>query len=158
MSQSNRDWGFWSEVKLDALQKYLQRFTTASSSAQSTLYLDLFAGSTINTRRDKPNGTFEGSTLRALKNKPPFTDLRFFELDTKADQLRQELATRFPGDQRYNIVPGDCNNSMSRTLSELRRENLDWSPTFAFVDSRCIRNTLEHSLLNCLFQMSSGKD
>ncbi|MCY3577889.1 MAG: three-Cys-motif partner protein TcmP [bacterium] len=130
----NREWGFWSEVKLDALERYLPRFTTASRSAHTVLYLDLFAGAILNTRRDQPNRTFEGSTVRALQAEPQFTHLRFFELEAEAESLRRQLDRMFPGDERYTIVPGDCNISISRTLSDLRSEGLDWSPTFAFID------------------------
>lgn len=130
----NREWGFWSEVKLDALERYLPRFTTASRSAQTVLYLDLFAGTILNTRRDQPNRTFEGSTVRALRTDPQFTHLRFFELRDKAGNLSRQLEHRFPNDERYMVVPGDCNLSIGQTLSELRSEGLDWSPTFAFVD------------------------
>ena len=45
MDSSPRAWGFWTEVKLDALERYLQRFTTASAKASTVLYLDLFSGS-----------------------------------------------------------------------------------------------------------------
>ncbi|WP_419926208.1 three-Cys-motif partner protein TcmP [Candidatus Poriferisocius sp.] len=130
----NREWGFWSEVKLDALERYLKRFTTASRSAQTVLYLDLFAGSILNVRRDQPNRTFEGSTVRALRTEPAFTHLRFFELESKAESLGNHLDQQFPGDERYRVIPGDCNASIAQSLSELRSEGLDWSPTFAFID------------------------
>ena len=130
----NREWGFWSEVKLDALERYLQRFNTASRSAQTVLYLDLFAGSILNVRRDQPNKTFEGSTVRALRAEPPFTHLRFFELEAKAESLNSQLDQQFLGDERYRVVPGDCNTTIVQALSELRDEGLDWSSTFAFID------------------------
>ena len=58
MDSSPRAWGFWTEVKLDAIERYLQRFTTASAKASTVLYLDLFSGSVDNVRRDEPSRHF----------------------------------------------------------------------------------------------------
>lgn len=45
---AERPWGFWTESKLDMLSAYLPAFTTASKSAPSTVYLDLFGGQATN--------------------------------------------------------------------------------------------------------------
>ena len=84
MESSPRAWGFWTEVKLDALERYLKRFTTASARAPTVLYLDLFAGSVDNVRRDDASRHFAGSTVRALDTDPRFTHLRFFEMGRNA--------------------------------------------------------------------------
>ena len=131
---SPRAWGFWTEVKLDALQRYLQRFTAASAKAPTVLYLDLFSGSADNVRRDDPSRHFTGSTVRALEASPPFTHLRFFEMGNRAGQLGRDLSLRFPRDQRYQVVEGDCNRTIVHALDDLRSQGLDWSPTFCFVD------------------------
>ena len=47
-----RGWGFWTEAKLDILSAYLPAFATASRSVDELIYLDLFAGNTLNQRRD----------------------------------------------------------------------------------------------------------
>ena len=129
-----RDWGFWTEVKLDALERYLQRFASASQSAPSRLYLDLFAGSVDNVRRDDEGRHFSGSTVRALEARPEFTHLCFFELGTNASLLRDQLAGEYPDDTRYRVIEGDCNETLTGCLSNLRAERLDWAPTFCFVD------------------------
>lgn len=134
LERSPRAWGFWTQVKLDALERYLKRFTTASAKASTVLYLDLFAGSVDNVRRDDPSRHFTGSTVRALEADPPFTHLRFFEMDSRARQLEADLSSGFPEDQRYRVVRGDCNKKVADALSDLRSEGLDWSPTFCFVD------------------------
>ena len=134
MDNGPRAWGFWTEVKLDALQRYLKRFTTASAKASTILYLDLFSGSANNVRRDDPSKYFTGSTVRALEADPPFTHLRFFEIGNNARQLRRDLARRFPEDRRYRVVDGDCNTTIEHALGDLRSQGLDWSSTFCFVD------------------------
>ena len=134
MNNDPREWGFWTEVKLDALERYLARFTTASQRSPTTLYLDLFAGSVDNVRRDDNARHFTGSTVRAIETTPPFTHLRFFEKGSRARQLEGDLSSRFPGDRRYRVVGEDCNKAITHTLDDLRSEGLDWSPTFCFVD------------------------
>lgn len=129
-----RSWGFWTEVKLDALARYLPQFTTASRRARSTLYLDLFAGSVNNVRRYDKNRHFFGSTVRALETDPGFSSLRFFELGPIADHLRAQLRDRYPNDGRFDVIDGDCNEELLNCLSGLRDDGLDWAPTFCFVD------------------------
>lgn len=121
-------------MKLNALQRYLPRFTRASSKAPTVLYLDLFAGSTDNVRRDDPSRHFKGSTVRAIEVSPMFTHLRFFEMNGPARQLRTDLSRRFPRDRRYQVIEGDCNEEIGRVLDDLRSQRLDWSPTFCFID------------------------
>lgn len=129
-----RSWGFWTEVKLDALERYLPRFTTASRTAQSTLYLDLFAGGVNNVRRDDEDRKFFGSTVRALEARPELTRLCFFELGSNANRLRTQLAERYPDDARFEVIEGDCNEMLGGCLCGLRDEGLDRAPTFCFVD------------------------
>ncbi|MCE2530183.1 MAG: three-Cys-motif partner protein TcmP, partial [Acidimicrobiia bacterium] len=116
------------------LSRYLEKFTTASKTAQSRLYLDLFAGQVDNVRRDDPSRHFPGSTVRALKTVPPFDHLSLFELPPKALELSDQLAKLFPGDPRYSVIPGDCNDAIGHELQRLRSQRLDWSATFALVD------------------------
>ena len=49
----SKEWGgWWTEAKLDILDKYLAAFGRASARAGATVYLDLFAGSVENRRPD----------------------------------------------------------------------------------------------------------
>ena len=141
MDGSPRSWGYWTEVKLDALEHYLKRFTTASKKSPTVLYLDLFAGSVENARRDDQSRRFTGSTVRALETDPPFTHLRFFEMGSQARRLEGALSSRFPGDHRYQVVQGDCNEKIAHALEDLQSEGLDWSPTFCFVDPDALEVT-----------------
>ena len=128
-----RDWGgYWTEAKLDILDKYLHAFQMASSGTGGpTVYLDLFGGAVSRPRKDI--GTrYPGSTVRALRVNPQFDRLIFWELENPAEKLRIDLAGMFPGDQRYRVVGGDCNATLTEGLgfaNDRRR-----SPTFAFID------------------------
>lgn len=127
-----RPWSWWSEHKLDILSDYLRAFTTASKRAGTTVYLDLFAGSTENVSRERGHD-IQGSPLRALAAEPPFSVLRFFELPNKARQLEAELTRQHP-DRNIRVYPGDCNDTIGSALAELRP--LNWAPTFAFIDQQ----------------------
>ena len=131
---STRDWGFWTEVKLNALERYLTSFTTASKRALSTLYLDLFAGQIDNKSRDNPDSHFTGSTVRALKTVPAFDRLFFFELPPLAKELRKDLSRKYPKDRRYKVVEGNCNQTIFPLLTELQQRGGDMSPTFCLID------------------------
>lgn len=137
MGKRPRAWGFWTKVKLEALEKYLKAFTRASKSAPSTLYLDLFAGVANDVLRDEDE-IIAGSTIRALKTEPKFTKLVLFELADKARQLENRLKEQFPGEQRYEIIPGDCNQTISQALEALKSKDqgndYSKSPSFAFID------------------------
>jgi three-Cys-motif partner protein len=130
-----RHWGGWTEVKLDALQSYLHGFTTASSKALKTLYLDLFAGSDENYSRETGN-RFAGSAERALAASPGFSRVVLCELDPSAVAgLEAALRRDHPG-RDIVVLPGDCNESIPSYLASLRSSGQGWerAPTFAFLD------------------------
>lgn len=126
-----RYWGFWTRGKLDLLRRYLDAFTTASKSQPEILYLDLFGGQPQN--RERLTGeNLDGSARIALATTdPPFSRLRFFELEPFASRLRTALAADFPG-REFEVVPGDCNVTIGPALASL--SSVRWAPTFAFVD------------------------
>jgi len=128
-----RDWGWWTEQKLDILSDYLVGFSRASQKAKCTVYLDLFAGQAENLSREKSRHTIEGSPKRALAVNPPLSVLRFFELPTHATQLEQSLRSTYPN-RDFKVIPGDCNETIDDTLGELAP--LNWAPTFAFLDQQ----------------------
>jgi three-Cys-motif partner protein len=129
-----RPWSFWTRNKLEILAGYLPAFNSAAQSrASERIYLDLLAGQPENI--DRVTGeNFDGSPLIAMKSDPGFTRLRFCELEPLASELDAALKTEFPGDNRYRVVPGDCNDTIDRTLAELAP--LNWAPTFAFIDQQ----------------------
>jgi len=128
-----RSWGWWTEQKLDVLADYLAAFTKASTRAGTTVYLDLFAGQAQNVSRSRDEHVIRGSARRALDTQPPFTVLRFFELESRAGSLDAALKAEYPG-RNFRVVPGDCNAKISAALGSL--SGLSWAPTFAFLDQQ----------------------
>lgn len=129
----SRQWSYWTRNKLEILAGYLRGFTTASKSSRERIYLDLMAGQPENVDRDTQE-TFDGSPIIALRVSPPFTRLRFCELEPVASELTAALQARFPGDTRYRVIAGDCNSTIDQTLTELAPWR--WAPTFAFIDQQ----------------------
>jgi three-Cys-motif partner protein len=128
-----RSWGWWTEQKLDVLGDYLAAFTKASTRAGATVYLDLFAGQAQNVSRGRNEHPIRGSARRALDTRPPFTVLRFFELESKAKTLDSALKAEYPG-RDFRVVPGDCNATIAGALAALA--GLNWAPTFALLDQQ----------------------
>jgi len=144
--------GYWTRAKLDILRKYLAAFNRASTRANATVYLDLFAGSLWN--RDKQtSSTFKGSTGIALDTSPRFTKLIFWELPGPAKRLRQELTANYLRDDRWSVVEGDCNSTLDRGLASVR--DLRWAPTFAFIDPMGLQT--EWETLDKLSKWRQGK-
>ncbi len=115
---AERPWGFWTESKLDMLLAYLPAFTTASKKAPSTVYLDLFAGQATNVSRDTGR-PIEGSLLRAVQTKPPFTVVRGFELRHKrAQSLQEAFRAEFP-DRDLVVHAGDVHDALQSALATL---------------------------------------
>jgi three-Cys-motif partner protein len=130
-----KSWGWWTEQKLDILGAYLSAFTRASKKAGQTVYLDLFAGRADNVSRGRDQRTIRGSARLALETQPPLTHMRFFELASQAASLRQRLAAEYPDRAgAFEIVPGDCNATITAALAGLA--DLNWAPTFAFLDQQ----------------------
>jgi three-Cys-motif partner protein len=134
MSPRRQGWDWWSEAKLQVLEDYLRGFTTAVRGRSSeAICLDLFAGSYDNDRRHG-TGTFAGSAQIALKTRPDFTRLAFFELAGPAARLRADISAARPRDERWRVFEGDCNQLLPSALAWL--DPVRWAPSFAFLDPR----------------------
>ena len=116
------------------LGAYLPAFTTASQSSPRTLYLDLFAGEDRNLSRTTGE-EISGSPRVALDTVPPFTKVVLFELLAQAARLDPELRAAYPN-RDFEIIPGDCNQTVSPVLERLRRDGWNWAATFALVDQQ----------------------
>jgi three-Cys-motif partner protein len=129
-----RPWGYWTEVKLQILGDYLDRFLTACQSQREVVYLDAFAGEGEGLSR-VTSKVFQGSALRALEavghNGHRFTRLRYFERESKAAALEARLRADYPG-RDIRVYGGDCNSRLRDALDGLR--DVRWAPTFAFLD------------------------
>lgn len=132
---TRRSWGYWTEAKLGLLARYLDAFTTATKykSPDERIYLDAFAGEGRGISRTTGE-EFESSPRLALRvDDPPFSRLWFFELGTTATRLREDLEADFP-DRHFEVVAGDCNETIPGALAELHADGVAWAPTFAFLD------------------------
>jgi three-Cys-motif partner protein len=129
-AMAGRSWGYWTEHKLNMLADYLPCFTTASSRARTTVYLDLFAGDIENVSKTTGEA-IPGSPKVALDATPPFGKVVLFELPTEATRLRKQLQEDYPG-RDVTVYPGDCNASIDTALRDLAP--LASAPTFAFID------------------------
>lgn len=127
-----RDWGDWTELKLDILTQYLDRFTTAAQKPDARVFLDAFAGQGRGRSRSTGD-VFEGSARIALNtDRPPFTHLRYFELEpANASKLQRDLDEEYPG-RDVVVYEGDCNDRIPEALADL--SSVSWAPTFAFLD------------------------
>ena len=109
---AGRSWGYWTEHKLSMLADYLPCFTTASSRARTTVYLDPFAGDIENVSRTTGEA-IPGSPKVALDTTPPFGKVVLFELPTEATRLRKQLQEDYPS-RDSTVYPGDCNTCPAR--------------------------------------------
>lgn len=126
-----RTWGYWTQAKLEILQKYLRAFATASKGPSERIYLDAFAGEGSGV--DRLTGEeFPGSARIALEvDDPPFTRLRYFELAPHATGLESKFRADYPN-RDIRVYAGDCNETIPKALLDLRA--FKWAPTFVFLD------------------------
>lgn len=128
----SRSWGYWTRGKLDVLHEYLDAFTTTTKyKATERIYFDLFAGDTDNRDRITNEEISSSAQIAMSIDDPPFTRLRFFEVERKAQLLESALLEAHPG-RDIRVYSGDCNVRIVDALTELRR--LSWAPAFAFID------------------------
>lgn len=127
-----RYWGFWTRGKLELLRRYLDAFTTTTKNKSTErIYFDIFGGQPENRER-LTDDVLDGSARIALSiGDPPFTRLRFFELEPYANRLKGALRSDF-SDRDFEVVSGDCNITIGPALKSLAHFN--WAPTFALVD------------------------
>lgn len=136
-----REWDYWTKNKLNILKDYLPAFCQASLRSPERIYLDLMAGEPENIDKGSDE-LFDGSPRLAMQANPRFTKLVFCERDPKkSSDLRSDLTSRFPNDQRWRVVEGDCNIEIDKILSSLT--HISWAPTFAFVDQHAAEVTWE---------------
>lgn len=108
--------GYWSEVKLEIIQKYAVAYSTIfNAKAQqgfSHVYIDAFAGAGI-ARRKRTGEAVQGSPLNALEVMPPFPELHFIDLDSRKLDFLQNLVGP---DSRAHLYQGDCNTILLQKI------------------------------------------
>ena len=123
-----REWGPHTEEKIGILADYLRAFAQAAKSARNRVYIDAFAGDTMNVLKTTGE-QFPGSVESALSVEPPFTSVLLFEKNRRRVQKLRALATDYP-ERSIAIFEGDCNERMIEALSGTSPK----APAFAFLD------------------------
>lgn len=122
--------GPWSEVKLDAVEYYLQCHTKALTFAKMDLwYIDAFAGSGDRESERQVGGIFEGrqietvietldgSARRALKVKPRFHHFVFIEKDPERASALGSVRDEFP-DANIQVMRGNANEELLAIIGQ----------------------------------------
>ena len=105
--------GYWSELKLEIVEKYGAAYTKAFTNTRlKKYYIDAFSGPGVHVSK-KTKVAIEGSPARALKITPPFDAFYFIDLNTdKTDYLRSICGDR----SDVHIHTGDCNEYLTKEL------------------------------------------
>jgi three-Cys-motif partner protein len=121
--------GPWSEVKLDAVEYYLQCYSKALTPKNMDIwYIDAYAGSGDREAQRETGGLLEGtpvqtivevldgSARRALKVDPPFKNFVFIEKDPERAAQLDSVKTDYPG-RSIIVLQGDANSELLKLVS-----------------------------------------
>ena len=86
-----REWKPHSEEKISIFKDYIQAFANAAKDAYSRVYIDAFAGDTINMLATTGE-LFPGSAEIALNVSPQFTYVALFELQHERAEWRVDAS------------------------------------------------------------------
>jgi three-Cys-motif partner protein len=106
--------GYWSELKLEIVEKYGSAYTTAfrNSPNLKKYYIDGFSGAGVHlSKRTKEE--IEGSPARALKVSPPFDGFYFIDMDADKTAHLKKLCE---GRTDVTIHTGDANLYLAKKL------------------------------------------
>jgi three-Cys-motif partner protein len=106
--------GYWSELKLEIVEKYGAAYTKAFVNFPNLkkYYIDGFSGAGVHLSKTT-GAAIEGSPTRALKVNPPFDGFCFIDLNAdKADYLRAVCGGR----PDVDIHTGDSNAYLTNTV------------------------------------------
>jgi len=143
--------GYWSEVKLDIIQKYAKAYSTiinATPNIKRHLYIDGFAGAGVHVSK-RTKEYIPGSPLNALNVTPPFKEFHFIDIDGgRAGSLR-ELSADNPD---VFVYEGDCNELLVNTIFS-RAKYSDYRRALCILDPYGIH--LKWEVLQMAGQMKS---
>lgn len=111
---------YWSEVKLDIIQKYAKAYSTIinkKSNIRKHLYIDGFAGPGVHISK-RTKEYVSGSPLNALNVKPPFKEFHFIDLDGGRAKTLRKLCL---DNSNVNVYEGDCNNLLPNKIFPLAK-------------------------------------
>jgi len=107
--------GYWSELKLEIVEKYGAAYTKAFSGTGRNLkkyYIDAFSGAGVHLSK-RTKSQIEGSPSRALKVSPPFDAFYFIDMDAGKTANLQQLCR---GRTDVHIHTGDANTYLTKEL------------------------------------------
>ena len=106
--------GYWSEIKLEIIEKYASAYSTVFSSPKyhylHHVYIDAFAGPGTHISKTT-KGQVRGSPQIALDIKPPFKEYYFIDTDgDKVNELKKIIAN-YP-EAKAHVLQEDCNSAL----------------------------------------------
>jgi three-Cys-motif partner protein len=106
--------GYWSELKLEIVEKYGSAYTKAFANQKGLkkYYIDAFSGAGVNVLK-RTRGQVEGSPARALKVSPPFDHFYFIDMDANKTK---HLAALCAGRTDVDIHTGDSTPYLTQQL------------------------------------------
>ncbi len=116
--------GYWSEIKLEIIEKYALAYSTVFSSPNYRylhhVYIDAFAGSGTHISKTT-KGQVRGSPQIALDINPPFKEYYFIDIDgDKVVELNKIVANR----PEAHVLKGDCNKRLlTDVFPKVKRED-----------------------------------
>lgn len=142
--------GYWSELKLEIVEKYGAAYTSILSRQRlKRYYIDAFSGAGMHISKSSGK-TVEGSPARALKLSPPFDGYYFIDLEQqKTDYLKRLCGARkdvhiYTGDATRHlladVLPTVAYENYKRALCLLDPYglHLEWSAILQAGKSRAI--------------------
>lgn len=136
--------GPWTEIKLDAVQYYLECYAKALTSAGMDIwYIDAFAGTGDREAERQVGGIFEnriietvvetldGSARRAIRVDPPFKHFVFIENDRARCAALEALKGKTARD--IQIIQGEANATLGALVSRRPWDQKDRSKSRAVV-------------------------
>lgn len=105
--------GYWSEIKLEIIEKYAGAYSQILShqSWAHHVYIDAFAGAGTHISRTS-HSLIPGSPQIALGIEPPFKDYFFIDVDGKKVDELNRLVQNSPRQNSTHILMGDCNKAL----------------------------------------------
>jgi three-Cys-motif partner protein len=113
--------GFWSEIKLEIIEKYASAYSRVFASPKYYYlyhtYIDAFAGAGTHISKTT-KGKVRGSPQIILDIEPPFKE--YFFIDTDGDKVKElyKIAASFPN-TKIHIFQDDCNSALLKDIFPL---------------------------------------
>ena len=112
--------GYWSEIKLDIIEKYALAYSKILSNRFHHVYIDAFAGSGMHISRTTGE-LVRGSPQIALDINPPFKEYYFIDKDSDKIAKLNKIALNRP---EVHVLEGDCNSKLlTEVFPKVRRED-----------------------------------